>query len=125
MAKLDLDYVGLVIADAATTRAYGLYDYSTYPGGAPPHVVRNEITREEVFRSHDAEAALQEYQRLSRVHIAKAVLMAMRQPSEEMCEAGARFYHDNWQKGRAKEQTTMPLIWEAMIDELLHERVRA
>jgi hypothetical protein len=125
MTKLDLDYLGLVIADAATTRAYGLYDYSSYPGEAPPHVVRNEITREEVFRSHDAEAALREYQRLSRVHTAKAVLTAMRRPSEEMCEAGARYYHDNWREGHAKDDTSMPLIWEAMIDELLHERVRA
>ncbi len=47
---------------------------------------------------------------------AHAALEALREPTDDMCEAGAAYYHDNYQDGRAKEQTTAPLIWRAMID---------
>lgn len=50
---------------------------------------------------------------------ARDVIEALREPTEEMCEAGACYYHDNYQPGHAKEQTTAPLIWRAMIDVLL------
>ena len=49
----------------------------------------------------------------------RAAIEAMREPSGEMCEAGAAYYHDNYQPGRAKEQTTAPFVWCAMIDAAL------
>ena len=55
------------------------------------------------------------------VHLARAAIGAMREPTDEMCEAGAAYCHDNYQKGRAKQQTTAPDIWQAMIDEALKE----
>ena len=51
--------------------------------------------------------------------LARSIIEAMREPTEEMCEAGAAYYHDNYQAGHAKEQTTMPDIWAAIIDEAL------
>lgn len=49
----------------------------------------------------------------------RAAITAMRDPTEEMCEAGAAYYHDNYQPGHAKEQTTAPDIWQSMIDKVL------
>lgn len=49
----------------------------------------------------------------------RAVLVAIRDPSEAMCEAGAKYYHDNYRPGHAKEDTSMQPIWEDMIDALL------
>lgn len=50
---------------------------------------------------------------------ARLTIEAMREPTEAMCEAGATYYHDNYQTGHAKEQTAAPDIWRAMIDEAL------
>ncbi len=59
------------------------------------------------------------------IRMARAAIEAMREPSDDMCEAGAAYYHDNYQPGHAKEQTTAPDIWRSMIDEALRESVSA
>jgi hypothetical protein len=38
-----------------------------------------------------------------------------KEPTEAMCAAGAKYYHDNWRPGHAKEDTGMALIWKEMI----------
>jgi len=59
---------------------YGLYDYSSYQGDAPPHVVKDPdgLT---VFRSEDPDAAREEYERLSRLHAGKFILRAAEEAS--------------------------------------------
>lgn len=59
---------------------YGLYDYSSYEGDAPPHVVKDPDGRT-VFRSDDPDAARQEYERLSRLHAGKFILRAAQEAS--------------------------------------------
>lgn len=57
--------------------------------------------------------------RLLALESARAAIEAMREPTDAMCEAGARYYHDNWRPGHAKEDTNMALIWTDMIDAAL------
>lgn len=52
---------------------------------------------------------------------ARAIIEILRDPTEQMCEAGARYFHDSWRKGHAKEDTSMRFIWEAMLDSALTE----
>ena len=47
---------------------------------------------------------------------AAGYVIVPKEPTEAMCEAGAKFYQDNWRKGHAKEDTSMALIWADMID---------
>jgi hypothetical protein len=74
--------VGDAIAEALDTRAFGLYDYSAYPGEDPPHVVRDERTGEAVFRSLAPEPAEAKYIELSRTFVARAALTAAAQVRE-------------------------------------------
>lgn len=65
------------------------------------------------------EEPTRESQRALWIAVVRATLEAIREPNEDMCEAGAAYYHDNYQPGHAKEQTTAPLVWRTMIDKLL------
>jgi len=76
-----------VIADAQTHRPYELFDYSAYPGQRPPHVVRDRTSDSVVFRSADAAEAVREYERLTNVYAATAILRAMQDPTEGMVDA--------------------------------------
>lgn len=61
----------------AAGEGYDLFDYTAYPGDEPPHVVRDK-SGQEVYRSHDAVAALREFERLSREHAFGAVVDAVK-----------------------------------------------
>lgn len=88
-----VERVGAAIDAVVSVRAFGLYDYSGYPGTEPPHVVRDELKNVEVFRSDDRQAAHDEYERLCRAHIARAAIAAMREPTTAMINA---FMNDSW-----------------------------
>lgn len=70
-----LQRLGEEVAVATNVRAFGLYDYSSYPGfdgGLKPHVVRDELARgKAVFHSDDASEARAEYVRLCHVFIGR------------------------------------------------------
>jgi hypothetical protein len=85
-----LEKLGLAIEMASDKRFVGLYDYSGYRGTEPPHVVRDEVTGREVFRSSDPFEARRVYDRMKRDAVAQAVLAILRDPDEGMVEAGAR-----------------------------------
>jgi hypothetical protein len=74
-----LEVVGLAIEQASKVRAFGLYDYSKYPGDTPPHVVENEITGERVLQSWDKDEARAKYEECCRRYIASAAIKAMDQ----------------------------------------------
>jgi len=74
-----LEIVGAAIETAAKVRAFGLYDYSSYPGDAPPHVVRNELTGERVLATWDEKEARAEYEARCRHYVADAAIKAMDQ----------------------------------------------
>ncbi len=73
----EIDRVAAAIEAALATRAYGLYDYSTYQGTEPPYVVRDERTGAVVFRSGDRNAAEDAYHRLRREAVARAAIDAL------------------------------------------------
>lgn len=62
---------------------YGLYDYSSYPGTAPPHVVRDfremmsDTYGQNVFRSDSSTETRAEYDRLTELHIVKKLIAAV------------------------------------------------
>lgn len=72
-----IERVGDAIADALNATPYGLYDYSSYKGDAPPHVVRYEPTGLAVFRSSSREKAEAEWIRLNRVFVARAAVASI------------------------------------------------
>lgn len=74
-----LEKVGLAVEKAYKTRSFGLYDYSNYPGDAPPHVVRNELTGERVMATWDSDEALAKYEECCRHYVADAAIKAMDQ----------------------------------------------
>jgi len=67
---------------------YGLYDYSDYPGNTAPHRVRDfrdpksDTYGNHVFKSVNREEARAEYERLTREHVAKAAIEAMRNSTD-------------------------------------------
>lgn len=72
------------IEECGQHRLYGFYDYSSYNGTMPPHVVKNEKTREELFRSFNREKAEEYWRNITQTYVAKAAILAMREPSEGM-----------------------------------------
>lgn len=50
---------------------------------------------------------------LRELHRAGYVIVPI-EPTEAMCRAGAKYYHDNFREGHAKEDTSMKWIWEKM-----------
>lgn len=69
--------VAKAIAKADAHRHYGCYDYSSYPGDAPPHVIRDEDAGREVWRSGDEKATDAEYRRLTEEWVALKALEAI------------------------------------------------
>jgi hypothetical protein len=47
---------------------------------------------------------------------AAGYVIVPKEPTEAMCAAGAKYYHDNWQPGHAKDDTSMSFIWADMIE---------
>lgn len=47
-------------------------------------------------------------------------LIVPKEPTEAMCEAGAKYYHDNYRPDHAKEDTSMVFIWQEMVTAALH-----
>ena len=79
--------------DAAITKAeeiaggrFYVFDYSSYPGDKPPHVVREDGRA--IFRTDNPESAQAVYRAAVRHFIARAAIEAMREPSEEMVDEG-------------------------------------
>lgn len=99
---------------ALEQRVYGLYDYSSYPGNAPPHVVVYEFTNETIFRSNDRNEAQSKYDELRKSWVIKTLIHAMREPTEEMLEAGILNYKDDPTFKCATHKS-----YVAMIDEIL------
>jgi hypothetical protein len=115
-----LERMARAIEDATNNRPFGLYDYSSYPGSEPPHVVRDETNGGKiVFRSNTPVPAQLEHERLTRNHIARAALMAIREPSQGMiergCEVGPPIHGGEFNPIEAVN------IWTAMIDHVLKE----
>jgi len=79
--KTIIEAVTDAIVRAQAQRAYGLYDYSKYPGDDPAHVVRYELAKlgesDEVARFHDRETARQLCEKMAHEHVAKAAIQAM------------------------------------------------
>lgn len=73
----DLERIGQAIEEAFRTRAFGLYDYTGYPGEAPPHVVRNELTGERIMASWSGDEAEAKYDECRRCYVAQAAIDAM------------------------------------------------
>lgn len=78
MSKM-LDRVGRAIEKANHVRAFGLYDYSSYPGDAPPYVVRNELTGDRILATWDQDEAQAKYHECYRHYLADAAIKAMDQ----------------------------------------------
>lgn len=101
---------------------FGLYDYSDYKT-ATPHRVRDfrdplsEDYGKAVFAFADREQARVEYERLTKQHIARAAIEAMREPTGEQTEAGQnkRNARDLFDRNDAYH------VWRAMIDAALDE----
>jgi hypothetical protein len=74
-----LDVVGAAIEKAQSQKPYGLYDYSNYPGEAPPHVVRDERTGRRLLTTWDPEEARSLFEELKRFYVADAAIKAMDQ----------------------------------------------
>lgn len=72
-----IERVAEALERVKNTRAYGLYDYSSYPGELPPHVVRDEIAGKAVLRTNDAVEARTLYEKLSREFVARAAIAAL------------------------------------------------
>lgn len=76
-----LETVSDAIADALKVRAYGLYDYTNYPGDKPPHVVRDELAKPgeqvEIARYSHRDEALEHYEKLCREYTARSALAAI------------------------------------------------
>lgn len=68
--------VSQAIAEASEELPFCLYDYSQYADVAYPHVVLDNKTGEEVFRSADRLEANDEYTRLTHNYVANAALQA-------------------------------------------------
>lgn len=98
-----IERVARAICQSAFDR--GVYDRVTC--GDALGLSQRQVTVDDMWQLHRAEA--------------RAAIEAMREPTDAMCEAGAIYYHDNYQEGRAKEQTTAQPIWEAMVDAALKE----
>jgi hypothetical protein len=92
--KQMLDRVGLAIERASNVRAFGLYDYSIYPGEAPPHVVRNEQTGERVMATWDRDEARTKYEECRRHYIATAAIKAMDEWRFEAAGFGSPLHED-------------------------------
>ncbi len=81
-----LERVGMAIERAnnpGREGPYGLYDYTTYGDPVPHHVrdfrdMRSDTYGHTVFRSTDRDAARAEYERLTRCHIARAAVEALK-----------------------------------------------
>lgn len=71
-----LETVADAIVEAQKPRVYGLYNYSSYPGDMPPHVVRHEPTNKIVECFAEPEPARELYERLAREHVAREVIRA-------------------------------------------------
>ena len=74
---MSVEKVAAAIERALAERAYGLYDYSGYPGEADPHVVRDERAGTVLLRTNDPGTARKVYDELVRTHPAIAAIQAM------------------------------------------------
>lgn len=69
--------VANAIVRAQGERRFGQYDYSKYPGDAPPYVIRDEIDRRELYRSWDHEECSRTFEQIKKVYVAERVLGAI------------------------------------------------
>ena len=83
-----IERVARAICAAQDEDSFGLYDYSSYPGVKPPHVVVDEINRKVVFRSEHRADAESKWRLLRRAHVARAAIEAMLEPTKEMEDIG-------------------------------------
>jgi hypothetical protein len=122
-----LERMARAIEDATNNRPFGLYDYSSYPGSEPPHVVRDETKNGKiVFRSNTPVPAQLEHERLTRNHIARAALMAIREPTDDMLAPACK-KHKPGEPMSENSPFECPAFtkrrsrWTAMIDHVLKE----
>ena len=109
-----VERVARAARDAARDRAFGLYDYSSYPGDAPPHVVKNDRTGATVFRSNYRREAEDRYDKEVLGYIGGTIIEAMREPTatmkDEIIQLACEFCH-----GDISEVE----LWSAMVDAAL------
>ncbi|MET4197235.1 hypothetical protein ABIA95_000222 [Bradyrhizobium sp. LA8.1] len=74
-----LEAVGRAIKHAQSVRAFGLYDYTAYPGDAPPHVVLDEFKGKPVLATWNRDEAQKKYEECCRDYVAKHAINAMDQ----------------------------------------------
>lgn len=72
-----LTAVSEAIAKADKHRRFGSYNYSSYPGDAPPFVIRNEDTGAELYRGNDEDYCHKLYDRLTKEWVAECAIKAM------------------------------------------------
>lgn len=69
--------VANAIARAQGERRFGCYDFSKYPGDAPPYVIRDDIDRKELYRSWDHAECQRTYEQIGQIYVAERVLGAI------------------------------------------------
>jgi hypothetical protein len=116
-----LERAARALAESLERRPYGGYDYGhneAFYGPAPEagrYVVRCEKTDKIVHQTNDEAAHNAAYELLTNTFHARAVLMALREPSVEMVNEGVdAHFIGSWTDGVDPEA-----VWQAMIDEAL------
>ena len=78
-----IDTVAEAISRAERSQPYALFNYSSYPGSEPPHVIRID-NQEVIARYADRHEARQAYEKLCRDHVAQSALVAAVEWLEKM-----------------------------------------
>ena len=116
-----LERLAKAIEDAGQDRIYGLYDYSMYPGDSPPHQVRDEKTGKVLLFASNHNEAYDYWKKLSREYIVKAVLKAMREPTEVMIADGEAILFEHLPEAKDWTMTLMKEAFQAMIDAAMQD----
>lgn len=122
-----LEKMAQTIAKVSEISAFGLYDYSHYPevaGGLRAHVVRDEHAGrgKVVFESDSPVDALAFYDAACRRFVARAALLALREPDEAMKTAGEAVLDLPEIEPLAIRQQNAGEAFTAMIDAILDEK---
>jgi len=72
-----LTAVSEAIAKADKHRKYGAYDFTNYPGDAPPFVIKDEDTGAVIYRGWDGKYCASEYDRLTKEWVGQCAIKAM------------------------------------------------
>jgi len=103
-----------ILVAQSELKRFGSYDYSGYPGEAPPFVVKDHVAGKELFRSNSGVEASVFYHKICADYVARAAIKAMREPQEPMVTAGVEYRlktaidsANHWRADTASLFTTM------------------